>query len=305
MNDDRKKYILDKFDELAKSEGSAAKACKKIGINQAIMTGLINGSYKGDSDRQFKILEEYFQLKEEAKKSFKNDEYKATSISESVYSYIKNAQLKGGLVAIAGDAGIGKTRAIIKFKEDNSSSCIFITANPCLNTVKSVLKKICKELNINNVRANYEMYDTIIDKLRDGMVIVFDESQHLSLKVIETLRGFADYFNSRNQTLGIVFVGNNITMDKFGGKEDAVFAQIANRTIQKPNFKTKDIKREDIRLLYPLLQENSPEEDFMLSVARSKEGIRGANNLFTNAYDNEDISYDGLLKMSKHMKLMI
>jgi len=305
MNEDRKKYLLDCFDELAKSEGSQAKACKKIGLSESIMSQIKKGVYEGNSDKQFKKLAEYFELKQEAKKSFKLDGYVKTSISESVYAYIKNAQLKGGLIAIAGDAGIGKTKAIIKFKEDNSSSCIFITANPCLNTVKSVLKKICKELNINNVRANYEMYDAIVDKLRDGMVIVFDEAQHLSLKVIETLRGFADYFNSRSQTLGIVFVGNNITMDKFGGKEDAVFAQIANRTIQKPNFKTKDIKREDIRLLYPLIKENSLEEDYMLSVAQSKEGIRGANNLFTNAYDNEDISYDALVRMSKHMKLMI
>ncbi|EJU21534.1 AAA domain protein [Peptoanaerobacter stomatis] len=305
MDEDKRKYLLECFDELTQKEGSASKACRKIGVSDAIMSQIKKGIYKGDSERQFKKLAEYFELKEEAKKSFRIDGYVKTSISESVYSYIKNAQLKGGLIAIAGDAGIGKTKAIIKFKEDNSSSCIFITANPCLNTVKSVLKKICKELGINGVRANYEMYDAITDKLRDGMVIIFDEAQHLSLKVIETLRGFADYFNSRNQTLGIVFVGNTITMDKFGGKEDAVFAQIANRTIQKPNFKTKDIRREDIRLLYPLLKENSLEEDFMLSVAQSKEGIRGANNLFTNAYDNEDISYDGLVKMGKHMKLMV
>lgn len=305
MNEDRKKYILDKFDELAEKEGSSAKACKKIGINAAIMTGLKNGKYQGDIDRQFKILSDYFQLKEEAKKSFRNESYIPTSISEAVQGYIKNAQLKGGLVAIARHAGIGKTRAIRKFKQDNENSTIFITANPCLNTTKPVLKKICKELNINGVKSNYEMYDLILDKLRDGMVIIFDEAQHLSLKVIETLRGFSDYFNEKNQTLGIVFVGNQTTMDRFGGREDAVFAQIANRTIQKPVFRTSDIKREDIRLLYPDIEKNSMEEEFMLSVARSKEGIRGANNLFTNCYDNDDISYKGLVKMAKHMKMMI
>lgn len=244
-------------------------------------------------------------MKEEAKKSFKNDDYKPTSISESVYGYIRNCQIKGGLIAIAGSAGIGKTRAIMKFGEDNENSTIFITSNPCMNTVKPILKRICKELGIVNVRNNYEMYESIIDKLRDGMVIIFDEAQHLSLKAIETLRGFSDYFSDRGQTMGIVFVGNETTMDKFGGKSDAVFAQISNRTIQKPIFKTTDIKAEDIRMLYPDIEKGSMEEDFMLEVARSKEGIRGANNLYSNAYDNEDTTYEGLKTMAKHMKMMI
>lgn len=303
--DDNRKPLLKKFEELAEKEGSQAKACQKVGISAAIISGLKSNSYKGDIDKQYEILEDYFKLKEEAKKSFKNDTYKPTSISESVYGYIRNAQIKGGLMAIAGNAGIGKTRAIRKYKEDYQNSSIFITANPCMNTVRPILRRICRELGIVNVKNNFEMYEAILEKLRDGMVLIFDESQHLSLKAIETLRGFSDYFGDKGQTLGIVFVGNETSMDKFGGKQDAVFAQIANRTIQKPVFKTTDIKAEDIRLLYADIDKGSMEEDFMLQVARSKEGIRGANNLYSNAFDNEDVSYDGLVKMAKHMKLMI
>lgn len=304
MNEDRKKQLLEEFNILAENEGSQAAACKKIGISASIMTQLKNNSYAGDAEKYYKKLDDYFQLKKEAK-TYKSESYVPTSISESVYQYIRNAQLKGGLIAIPGDAGIGKTRAILKFKEENDDACIFITANPCMNTVKPILRKICKELNITGIKSNYEMYDAILGKLRDGMVIIFDEAQHLSTKAIETVRGFSDYFGDRGQTLGIVFVGNNTTMDRFGGKESAVFAQIANRTIQKPTFKTTDIKKEDISLLYPQIEKGSKEEDFLLSVARSKEGIRGTNNLFTNAYDNEDISYQGLVGMAKHMKMMI
>lgn len=57
----------------------------------------------------------------------------------------------------------------------------------CLNTVKPVLKALSKALNVN-ARTNDDMYIGIQDKLKDGMVIIFDEAQHLSLKVIETLR---------------------------------------------------------------------------------------------------------------------
>lgn len=304
MNEQRKQELLRKFDELVSREGSQAKACKLVGISASIMTPLRKGEYNGDEDKQFAILEKYFELKEEAKNTHKTEDYVPTSISESVRAYLRNAQIKGGLLAVSGAAGIGKTRAIRKFYSENKGNCIWITANPCLNTVKPILKKICKELSIANVRTNDDMYMAIMEKLRDGMVIVFDEAQHLSLKVIETLRGFSDYFLDRNMTLGIVFVGNSTTITRFGGRQDAVFEQIANRTIQKPIFNTSDIRKKDIQMLYPELTDDKS-IDFMLKIAQSREAIRGANNLFSNAYDNENITYEGLVSMAKHMHMMI
>ena len=123
------------------------------------------------------------------------------------------------------------------------------------------------------------------------------------MKVIETLRGFSDYFADRGQTLGICFVGNSTTISKFGGKQDAVFEQIANRTIQRPIFNTKQIKKSDMELLFPLLVGQDMEIEFLLGIAQTKQAIRGAMHLFSNAYDNGDISYDGLVNMAKHMNM--
>lgn len=304
MEKEKKEYLLKQFDELVKKEGSQARACRLVGISPSIMTPLRKGEYGGAEEKQYEILENYFQIKEEAKAGRQAESYVPTSISESVYAYIRNAHIKGGLLAISGAAGIGKTRAIRKYAAESQGTCLWITANPCLNTVKPVLKKLCKELGIGNVRTNDDMYLAILEKLRDGMVLVFDEAQHLSLKVIETLRGFSDYFLDRGMTLGIVFVGNSTTISRFGGRQDAVFEQIANRTIQKPVFYTADIKRQDIKLLYPELTDEKS-IDFMLKVAQSREAIRGANNLFESAYDNENTTYEGLVTMAKHMHMMI
>lgn len=304
MEKEKKEYLLKQFDELVKKVGSQARACRLVGISPSIMTPLRKGEYGGAEEKQYEILANYFQIKEEAKAGRQAESYVPTSISESVYAYIRNAHIKGGLLAISGAAGIGKTRAIRKYAAESQGTCLWITANPCLNTVKPVLKKLCKELGIGNVRTNDDMYLAILEKLRDGMVLVFDEAQHLSLKVIETLRGFSDYFLDRGMTLGIVFVGNSTTISRFGGRQDAVFEQIANRTIQKPVFYTADIKRQDIKLLYPELTDEKS-IDFMLKVAQSREAIRGANNLFESAYDNENTTYEGLVTMAKHMHMMI
>lgn len=105
-----------------------------------------------------------------------------------------------------------------------------------------------------------------VQKLKDGMVLIFDEAQHLNLKTIEVLRSFSDYFADRSQ-----------------------------------------IQRSDIEKLFPILvQENKELElDFLLQTARTPQALRGAINLFSNAYDNEDYSYAGLVAMAKFMSLEV
>lgn len=306
MYSEKQKNALSQLEALIEREGSQNKVAKLVGVTGAVLSQLRTGKYPGDVDAQFDKLIEYFNLKDEVAQRVVaiDKDYVPTSISEQVQDYIRNCQMLGGLMAISGDAGIGKTRAIRKFSKENPTSTIWITSNPCLNTVKPVLRAISRQLGVS-AKTNDDMYQGIIDKLRDGMVIIIDEAQHLSIKVIETLRGFSDYYADRGLTLGICFVGNSTTISKFGGKQDAVFEQIANRTLQKPIFSTKQVTKDDMRLLFPIVADADMELDFLLEIARSKQAIRGAMNLYNNAINNDDYSYRGLVQMAKHMNLNI
>ena len=256
-------------------------------------------------ERQVKIIEDYFAVKDRHEETYREVEYADTSISHRAYEMIKLAHIKGGLAVFAGDAGIGKTKAAKKYVKDNPTNSYYCVLNPCLTSLKSILKLVADMVGARPERSLYDMWSSIRSRLSDGSVIIFDEAQHLTYRSIAALRSFADSFADEGQTLGIVFIGNTETVQRFGGRQKAEFAQIANRTKQRLVYTTNNIKREDIALLFPVLADKgmNAEIDFLLGIARTQQALRGAVNLFSNAYDNDDISLKGLVRMAKFMEM--
>ncbi len=297
-------WALEELDKLTEKLGSQNKACQQVGVNAGVISRLKQGTYTGDLEKQFSKLIEYFEVKTENAKVYKSNGYLPTSISTQVYNYLRRCQIKGRLMALSGDAGIGKTQAIKQYVADNHTSSIKITATESTSAITSFLKSLCMEMGIV-ATTRFSMELELKRKLKDGMIIIVDEAQHLHMKTIDNLRQLSDYFEDNGMTLGIAFVGNATTINKFGSNVNANFAQIENRTLQKPVFSTKDILREDIELMFPELADKQMAVEFMLNVARSRQGIRGAKNLFSEAYDNNNITYDGLVAMAKHMNLVL
>ncbi len=296
--------ILGKLDEFIEETGSQNKAAQIIGISSSAISKIRKGEYGGNVDAVFKKLADYFGVKAEAELTYSEIDYAETYISSQIYDIIRICHVKGGLAIACGDAGIGKTKAIRKYAEDYSTNTVVITMNPCLTGVKSLLSTIAVKIGADRSRSVSELWNAIAEKLSDGMVVIFDEAQHMTLKNIEILRSFSDYFNDMGQTLGIVFIGNPETVYKMGVKK-AEFAQIANRTKQIKIYTTNQVKREDIEKLFPILTGHDTEIDFLWKVSKSHQGIRGAVNLFSNAYDNENYTIAGLKAMAEFMEISI
>ena len=299
--------LLEKVDELQRTKGlSQAKVSELIGISSGTLSQLKNNKYGADPTAAFDKIESYFGVKEEAQLTYSEIGYAQTSISSEIYSIIRICQVKGGLAVACGDAGIGKTKAARQYIKDNPSKSVLITVNPCITAIKPLLEVIADKVGAGTERSRDRLWFSIASKLSDGMVLIFDEAQHLSYKTIEVLRSFSDYFADMDQTLGICFIGNTDTVSRMGGKK-AEFAQIANRTKQRKVYSKENITRDDIIKLFPILQaENMETEiDLMWKVARTPQALRGAINLFSNAYDNGNYTYEGLIAMMKFMDMAI
>lgn len=305
MYTEEQQQIINRLNDFIDEKGSQNEAAKLLGISAAILTPLKKGTYKGDTNGYLNKIASYFNIKSDLNETYREVEYAQTSISKKVYDTIRICHVKGGLAIFAGDAGIGKTKAAQKYVSDNPDNAVYVTLNPCLTSIKSTLKLLANALNAPISSTLDDMWLNIINKLGDGMVLIFDEAQHLPIKTIETLRSFSDYFRDRGQTLGIMFIGNNETVRRLGSNKRAEFAQISNRTKQTRVCTTKKIKREDIMLLFPILAENkmNAEIDFLWQIAQTQQALRGAVNLFSNAYDNGKYDLRGLVAMAKFMEL--
>lgn len=299
--------LLEKVENLKKEERLSQNAVGQlIGVSGATLSQIKNGNYNADPQKIFKTLENYFEVKEKAKLTYSELNYAPTSISEEIYDVIAICHAKGGLSIVSGEAGIGKTKAINKYVADHPTNAFAITMNPCFTGVKTLLNIIAGKIGCERPYSIPQLYMSIQNKLSDGMVLIFDEAQHMTLKNIEILRSFSDYFDNMNQTLGICFIGNPETVYKMGAKK-AGFSQITNRAKQAKIYSTLDVQRSNIEKLFPILADKNmnAEIDFLYHIAQTPQALRGAVNLFSNAYDHENITYEGLVAMAKFMEMEV
>lgn len=292
--------LQQQLEEFIQQVGGQSKAAGLIGYSTGTLSTYRASKYNGDVVTLEKKLREFFGNQEEAAALHNTTDYVATSISRQVYETIRICHLKGGLAIECGDAGIGKTKAAQKYVEDYPNTALYVSVNPCLVSITAFLKLLCHRLKVPTGRKD-DMWLEIDGQLRGGKrVLIIDEAQHLPIKTIESIRAFYD----GNPDLGIILIGNAETVTNQGGRRTESFSQIKNRTKLTEIRHTTQIVKKDIELLFPALCGKEKEIDLLHLIAQSEQGVRGAVNLYSNALDNENTSYEGLLAMAKAMRIV-
>lgn len=296
---------------------SQAKAAPKMGVSQTALSQWRNNKYdNGNIEELESKLSEFFRLEDEKntviEKSlpFRNlQDYIPTSISEDVYKLIQYCHFEKGMVVVHGDAGIGKTKGAEKYARENPTSTIYIQATPSSGTLSCILKLLARALRIPESRSKLDLMLDIRDKLESSnKIIIIDEAQHLKYAALEEIRTLSDPNTITGQAgTGIVLIGNTEVYDRMVGKQEARFAQQFSRIRMNRHYSTSKVTLEDIEILFPTLQERKMKKEltFLHGISQSKWGIRGAVNVYNNAVNNENITYDGLFGMARGMGIGI
>lgn len=299
--------IIKSFERSIPKAGSASKAAEKIGIGSSIISGLRKGKYQGNDDKIFSKLSSYFEIKDAKKELpdvFVPVDYAPTTISQMIYQRLRNVHILGGCAVITGDAGIGKTKTIQKYRKDNRNKTIVITASVLNHNVTDVLYMLADELGISET--NKQRIKTLLfSKLHDGMMIIIDEAQELTYQAANALRAIPDHFEAKGETVGLVFVGNPCFYNKFNGKYTSDRVQVSSRFVIEPTYTADQIQFEDTKMLYPqLTQQNMIRElMFLHCIATTPNlGQRKALHIFKSAYNFGKYDLDSLIKEAKEAK---
>lgn len=296
------------FEKLIVKEGGQRKAAEKVGIGEAIISGLRRGKYKGNAEKNFAALTAYFQIKaakNELPDVFIPVEYAPTSISQMIYERLRNVHILGGCAVITGDSGIGKTKTIQKYARDNPTKTVVITASVFHHTTNDILYLLATELGIHDSNKR-RIKNALFSKLRDGMIIIVDEAQELTYQAVNALRSISDYFEAKRETVGLAFVGNPCFYNKFNGRYTNDRVQVSSRFVTEPTYTAEQIQFEDTKMLYPQLTQRNmlPELMFLHSIATTPNlGQRKALFIFKNAYNYGRYDLDALAKGAKDAKI--
>lgn len=304
--------IIRQFEKRILAVGSAGKALENSGVSSSTMSSLRKGTYKGVAEKMFSKISSFLELKDENSKVYKHSGYVPTSISESIYENIRTAHISGVCVMVTGDAGIGKTEAAKHYQAEHPDNSVIITAIEPKTTKAAMLEILAAKLGIDLSETKRAMYSQkILSELHDGTVIIVDEAQNFNFTAIDTLRGFADYFRNENLgTVGIVCMGNDTFRQQFFGKSGIGKEQVWNRFVERPKYETKDIRFNDMELLFPELARKGMKDElkFLYGVALSpKEDIRSAVHLYTKIYNvhKGNCTVEMLAKQAKRMQVDI
>lgn len=105
----------------------------------AVVSAYLSGTYKGRVDTLEARLKEYFRNVEARTEQDSKladipmpKEYVKLSISERVFTSIRLAHMRGSIVAVVGDSGIGKTKAALEYNSVYPSSSYYLEATPVM-----------------------------------------------------------------------------------------------------------------------------------------------------------------------------
>lgn len=293
---------------------SQSKVAPMVGISAATLSLYMNSNYEGGNIENVEHqISNWLEMnaekeqKNEQTKHFKpiTSQYLETSISSDIYKRIKYCQFEKGMIILHGDAGIGKTKAAEKYAKDNSNSCVYIQLSPSCGTLVNVLKVISAALKLTESSNRYVTSNRIKQALiTSDKTLILDEAQHLKMTALEEIRSISDPDDLLDLPgCGIVLIGNTEIYNKMLGRKSASFAQLFSRIKMHKYYQTSNVKMDDVKMIFTYLKENqmTKELDFLLSIARSKWGIRGAVNVYNNAVNNEDVSFRGLYAIANDM----
>ncbi len=290
---------IEKLREYKEKTGkSQAKIAREMGVSEGAVSAFLSGTYKS-MDSIVPKVEQLLTITEKKEVAPREPGFKHTTVSDTVLNLIAYCHISGKIGIVYGDAGVGKTMAIKEYKRNNPDTAVVITISPCFATMTGVNELLADELHVQE-KISRKIQRECVKRLQGtNKVVIIDEAQHLTVRVINHLRCIAD-----ESGVGMAFIGNDEIYTKMHGSGQAAYAQLFSRIADPEHVVTRDIKKSDIQLLFEDI--DIPEEalEILYQISHTNYGVRGAVNVFLNAASAfGEITTEGIAAMAKKMSI--
>lgn len=206
-----------------------AAAAREAGISEAVVSGYLKGTYKGNSKNVEELFSAWVRSRERRLVSAQFcdvPEWVETPSAARVLGVLRYAQSLGDLAVIYGGAGLGKTCTLRHFAARGVNVWL-ATMRTSVRSVGAALEEIAvavglKDIPVRSGRLSRELIRRL--EHTHGLLIV-DEAQRMDLGTLEELRSLHDASGA-----GLVLCGNETVFAKVtGGSRPADFAQLHSR----------------------------------------------------------------------------
>lgn len=297
--------ILNYRDQSKKSQTDIAR---ELDVSSSQLSQFLGGTYPTPHTIISKI-EQLLKISEKRAVSPKEPSFKLTTVSQKVIDLITYCHVQSKIGVAYGDAGIGKTMAVRQYCKENQDA-VMITVSPSYASITGINELIAEKLKIREKTAR-KIEAEAVEKLQgSNRVIIIDEAQHLTVRVINHLRCIADKsFVEGTGGVGIAFIGNEEIYLKMKGAGQAAYAQLFSRIGNRKHLLTSNIQEKDIRLVFEEASLSDEATDILFRISRTNYGLRGAVNVFVNTIigfqieDYAEISAHKLSRMAKEMNI--
>ena len=296
MVEDQARSLLREYKE--KTGKTQSQIAKELGVSDGQLSSFLSGTYKAPHTIIPKV-EQLVQINDRKEIAPREPGFKRTTVSGIVMDLIAYCHIQGKIGVVYGDAGIGKTMGIKEYAKTHPDAAVVITISPCFATMTGVNELLAEELRIRE-KVSRKIQTEAVKKLRgSNKVIIIDEAQHLTVRVINHLRCLAD-----ESGVGMAFIGNEEIYLKMRGSGQAAYAQLFSRIADNKHVLTSNITKEDIALVFSDSGVNDEAVEVLFKIARTNYGLRGAVNVFVNtAAVFGQVTAKHIARMAKEMNI--
>ncbi|MGH8040309.1 MAG: AAA family ATPase [Stenotrophomonas sp.] len=201
---------------------SQARIAREADLSTATVSQFLGGSYNGNLQNVGRKLTNWLKAFDERNSTGKlpeGPEWVKTQTGERIIAGLRYAQMASDIVVICGGAGVGKTKAIDRYRQQ-TPNVWHVELTPATGSVLTCLQEIALSMGLRDLtNSSAYLQRAIFAKVRGtNGLLVLDEAQHLSVPALDQVRAINDQAG-----IGLVLCGNERVYQQMSGGNRAAY----------------------------------------------------------------------------------